>query len=74
MKLVTGDVVLFVRDICNTFLQLMGQHKSLTFYSSVDEQMMSFDAEKLRRIMEICFRMPINTRLMGAGLTSPYVS
>lgn len=52
MKLVTGDVVLFVRDICNTFLQLMGQHKSLTFYSSVDEQMMSFDAEKLRRIME----------------------
>ena len=52
MKLVTGDVILFVRDICNTFLQLMGQHKSLTFYSSVDEQMMSFDAEKLRRIME----------------------
>lgn len=52
MKLVTGDVVAFIHEICNTFQQLMGPRISLTFYASINSLMMSFDDDKLRKIMD----------------------
>lgn len=52
MKLVTGDVVAFIHEICNTFQQLMGPRISLTFYASTNSLMMSFDDDKLRKIMD----------------------
>ena len=52
MKLVTGDIVAFIHEICNTFQQLMGPRISLTFYASINSLMMSFDDDKLRKIMD----------------------
>ena len=51
LTLVTGDVVEFVRVICQTFDELMEKPVSLTFYSSVETLMMPFDDDKLRKVM-----------------------
>ena len=51
LNLLTGDIVEFVRTICNTFNKLSGKDITLTFYSSVGYLFMSFDDDKITKVM-----------------------
>jgi signal transduction histidine kinase/ligand-binding sensor domain-containing protein/DNA-binding response OmpR family regulator len=51
LNLLTGDIVEFVKTICNTFNQLSGKDITLTFYSSVGYLLMSFDDDKIGKII-----------------------
>jgi len=46
-----GEVIQFVRGICDQFLSLTDKHITLTFYSSMTELMMNFDSDKLGKII-----------------------
>lgn len=51
LNLLTGDIVEFVKSICNTFNKLSGKDITLTFYSSVGYLFMSFDDDKIGKVM-----------------------
>lgn len=51
LNLLTGDIVEFIKNICNTFNQLVSKDITLTFYSSVGYFFMSFDDDKIGKIM-----------------------
>jgi len=51
LNLLTGDIVEFVKNICNTFNQLVSKDITLTFYSSVGYLFMSFDDDKIGKII-----------------------
>ena len=47
-----GDVVLFVRNICNSFLAFSeNKHVHLTFFSPIKQLQMSFDEDKLGKVV-----------------------
>ena len=51
LNLVTGDMVDFVRTICNAFRLVQDKNIELSFSSSVEHQLMSFDDDKIRKVM-----------------------
>ena len=51
LMLKTGDVIQFVKDICDAFQSSMGNKVTLTFFSHVDRLVMSFDDDKVGKIM-----------------------
>lgn len=51
LMLKTGDIIQFVRDICESFQASMSNRMSLTFFSHVDRLVMSFDDDKVGKIM-----------------------
>lgn len=51
LNLKTGDIVLFVKNVCDSFQQLMSNKVALTFFSHVDSLVMSFDDDKVGKIM-----------------------
>ncbi|BCS86028.1 hybrid sensor histidine kinase/response regulator [Prevotella herbatica] len=51
LNLLTGDIVEFVKNICNTFNKLVSKDITLTFYSSVGYLFMSFDDDKIGKII-----------------------
>lgn len=51
LMLKTGDVIHFLRDICEAFQASMGNKVTLTFFSHVDRLVMSFDDDKVGKIM-----------------------
>lgn len=53
MKLnpVTGDIVYFIRSICRSFKLLQEKNIHLTFYSPMNSLVMSFDDDKMGKIM-----------------------
>ncbi len=52
LNLYEGDIVAFVRNICNSFLELSEkQNMHLTFYSAMDALEMQFDEDKLGKIV-----------------------
>jgi len=51
LNLVTGDIVGFVRGICRSFKQLQDKQLHLTFYAAEEPLMMSFDDDKVGKIM-----------------------
>lgn len=47
-----GDVVLFVRNICQSFLSFSERkHVHLTFFSAIDNLIMAFDDDKLGKVI-----------------------
>lgn len=51
LTLKTGDIIQFVKDICEAFQASMGNKVALTFFSHVDRLVMSFDDDKVGKIM-----------------------
>lgn len=51
LMLKTGDIILFVKDICEAFQASMGNKVSLTFFSHVERLVMSFDDDKVGKMM-----------------------
>lgn len=51
LNLVTGDMVDFVHSICNAFILVQDKDIKLSFSSSVEHQMMSFDDDKIRKVV-----------------------
>ncbi|HEY9542803.1 hybrid sensor histidine kinase/response regulator transcription factor [Prevotella sp.] len=51
LHVLSGDIVEFIRNICVAFQEFGGHRVALTFYSSVESLMMSFDDDKIRKVM-----------------------
>lgn len=51
LQLSRGEVVQFVRGICDQFLSLTDKSITLTFYSSMSEMLMNFDRDKFGKII-----------------------
>ena len=51
LMLKTGDIILFIKDICEAFQASMGNKVSLTFFSHIERLVMSFDDDKVGKIM-----------------------
>jgi len=49
LNLVTGDIVGYVRTLCNTFKMLTSKSTELEFYSEIPSLRMSFDDEKISK-------------------------
>ncbi len=52
LNLSTGDIVVFVKDICYTFSELANKKSiNFSFSTSIPELKMEFDAEKMRKVV-----------------------
>ncbi len=51
LNVLTGDIVNFVKNICDEFDEYAGKHISLTFYASEKSLIMEFDEDKMGKIM-----------------------
>lgn len=51
LQLTRGDIVQFVRGICDQFLQMTDKNITLTFHSTMSEMLMNFDCDKLGKIV-----------------------
>lgn len=51
LNLLTGDIVEFIKTICHNFNQLSNKDITLTFYSSIGNLLMSFDDDKMGKII-----------------------
>lgn len=52
LELATGNVVAFVHDITNSYQLLASRKITLTFKSDVEQLSMSFDPDKLRKVVD----------------------
>lgn len=50
---VTGDIVNYLRSICRSFRLLQNRNIHLTFYSPMESLVMSFDDDKIEKVMNI---------------------
>ena len=50
LNLVNGDIVQFIGSICTTFSELQQKNIQLSFQSSIDNLLMSFDDDKMGKI------------------------
>lgn len=52
LNLSSGDIVGYVRNIVNTFQSLDNKNVVLSFYSPMDNFIMAFDADKIRKMID----------------------
>ena len=50
---VTGDIVNYLRNICRSFRLMQDKNIHLTFYSPLESLVMSFDDDKIEKVMNI---------------------
>ncbi len=51
LNLLTGDIVNYVQNICNSFTILSDKKISLTFFSAISSLRMSFDEDKIGKVV-----------------------
>jgi signal transduction histidine kinase/ligand-binding sensor domain-containing protein/DNA-binding response OmpR family regulator len=51
LNLLTGDIVSYVQNICNSFTILSDKKVSLTFFSAISSLRMSFDEDKIGKVV-----------------------
>jgi signal transduction histidine kinase/ligand-binding sensor domain-containing protein/DNA-binding response OmpR family regulator len=51
LNLLTGDIVNYIQNICNTFTALADKKVCLTFFTAVQSLTMSFDEDKIRKVV-----------------------
>lgn len=72
LTLSEGDIVAYVRSICASFLMLSEKkHVHLTFFSAMESLNMSFDEDKIGKVVMNLLSMPSNlprTGTCGCGI------
>ena len=66
LTLSEGDIVAYVRSICASFLMLSEKkHVHLTFFSAMESLNMSFDEDKIGKVVMNLLSMPSNLPRTG---------
>lgn len=51
LNLLTGDIVVYIRNICNSFTVLTDKKICLTFFAAIPSLLMSFDEDKIGKVV-----------------------